>query len=61
VNMMTRAAPAVMSAAATTLRDMEEVGDVEFASTRQGEQRVFSMRTNGDMAPPPEEMRLQKD
>ncbi len=59
--MMTRVVPAVMSAVATTLRDMEAAGVVEFASTRQGEQRVFSIRTNGDMAPPPEEMLLQKD
>ena len=58
---MTRAVPAVMSAVATTLRDMEVVGVVEFPSTMLGEQRVFSMRTNGDMAPPPEEMLLQKD
>ena len=59
--MMTRAVPAVMSAVATTLRDMEVVGVVEFPSTMLVEQRVFSMRANGDMAPPPEEMLLQKD
>jgi hypothetical protein len=59
--MMTRAVPAVMSAVATRLRDMEVVGVVEFPSTMLVEQRVLSMRTNGDMAPPPEEMLLQKD
>jgi WD40 repeat protein len=39
--MMTRAVPAVMSAVATTLRDIEVVGVVEFPSTMLGEQRVI--------------------